>query len=114
MAQEQIEIEVYTNEKGQSPFLKWLNGLKDVIGRAKVRLRLDRLMLGNPSDTKSLGGGLHELRIDFGPGYRLYYGYLRKRLVLLLCRGDKKSQAKDIEKAKLYWNDYRSRHHEKK
>ncbi len=71
--------------------------------------RIDRLAAGNFGDCKSLRGGLYELRIDWGPGYRIYYAVLGKTCVLLLCAGDKRSQSRDIKRALEYWNDYKDR-----
>jgi putative addiction module killer protein len=103
------EIREYLTTAGRSPFDEWLRSLKDVRARAKIRVRLDRLSLGNLGDCKPVGNGVQELRIDFGPGYRLYFGQAGERLILLLCGGDKSSQAKDIEAAHEYWIDYKRR-----
>ena len=94
--------ELYLTAFGRSPFGEWVSSLKDVRGRAKVRVRLDRLQLGNLGDCKPVGGGVQELRIDFGPGYRVYLGQDGKNLILLLCGGDKSTQAKDIQTAHEY------------
>jgi putative addiction module killer protein len=80
-------------------FEKWLRGLKDQRGRAKVLSRIDRLRLGNPGDVKSVGGGVSEMRIDFGPGYRVYV-LQRGDDALLLLGGDKGSQERNIKRAK--------------
>jgi putative addiction module killer protein len=69
--------------------------------------KVKRIALGNFGDTKSLGDGVYELRIDIGPGYRVYYGLDGKTVVLLLSGGDKSTQIKDIKQAKEYWNDYK-------
>ena len=103
------EVEVYQTEEGRSPFSEWIHNLRDRTARARVRTRLARLRLGNFGDTNSLGGGLHELRIDHGPGYRVYFGRAGDRLVLLLCGGTKRTQSRDIEQARIYWRDYRRR-----
>ncbi len=71
-----------------------------------MRARLNRIRLGNFGDCKSVGGGVEELRIDFGPGYRVYYGREGAVVVILLCGGDKRSQAKDIFRAQEYWREY--------
>lgn len=107
------EIEIYLTSQGRAPFLDWLNSLRDAKARAKIRVRLGRITLGNFGDCKYVGDGIFELRIDFCPGYRLYYGLSGEYVVLLLCGGDKSSQQKDIKKAKNYWRDY-SVHYEKK
>jgi len=108
------EIQQYQTVRGKVPFREWLLGLRDVQARARIRARLDRLALGNLGDTKSLGGGIFELRFHFGPGWRVYFGEDRKVLVILLCGGDKGSQAGDIERARKYWKDYLGRTYESK
>ncbi len=100
------EIEIYLTEKGKAPFSDWLESLSDIRARAKIRMRLDRLRLGNFGDSKSVGDGVFELRVDFGPGYRVYYGLVGVQIVLLLCGGDKSSQKKDIRLAKNYWKNF--------
>jgi putative addiction module killer protein len=79
-------------------FDRWLKRLKDQRGRAKILARLDRLLEGNPGDVRQVGEGMTEMRIDFGPGYRVYYTRLGNNYVMLLA-GDKSSQRKDIAKA---------------
>ena len=103
------ELEIYVTEDGRAPFLDWLDALRDMRGRAKVRTRLDRVRLGNFGDCASVGDGVEEVRIDFGPGYRVYFGQFRSEVVLLLCGGDKSTQAKDVQEAKSYWKDYKRR-----
>ena len=103
------EVEVYQTEEGRPPFSEWIRNLRDRTARARIRARLARLRLGNFGDTNSLGGGLHELRIDHGPGYRVYFGRAGDRLVLLLCGGNKRTQSRDIEQARIFWRDYRRR-----
>jgi putative addiction module killer protein len=103
------DIEYYVTEAGKKPFKEWLEGLRDATGRAKVRVRLDRARLGNLGDNRSVGEGVHELKIDFGPGYRVYFALDGTRLILLLLGGDKASQEKDISQAREYWRDHRRR-----
>jgi putative addiction module killer protein len=103
------ELEQYVIPDGQIPFLEWLENLRDRQGQAKIKARLARLRRGNFGDYKSLGDGVFELRIDFGPGYRVYFGQVDKALVLLLCGGDKSNQARDIQTAKAYWAEYEQR-----
>jgi putative addiction module killer protein len=79
-------------------FDKWLKGLRDPIGKAKVAVRIERLKVGNPGDVRPVGEGVSELRIDFGPGYRVYYKQ-QGGLIYLLCGGDKGSQDIDVQKA---------------
>ncbi len=81
-------------------FASWLNGLRDKQGRAKILARIDRLEDGNPGKTKSVGAGVVEMKIDFGPGYRVYYIQRGQLWILLLCGGDKSTQASDIRRAK--------------
>ena len=104
------ELRIYATATGRRPFSEWLDRLKDHRGRDLIRVRLNRVALGNLGDCRSLGGGVHELRVDFGPGYRVYFGQESDRIILLLCAGAKRTQARDIEKANTYWQDYRSRH----
>ena len=80
-------------------FQHWLNGLKDRQARARVQARLDRLALGNPGDAKPLREGVSELRIDYGPGYRVYFMRRGPVIVVLLAGGDKRTQDADIERA---------------
>jgi putative addiction module killer protein len=80
-------------------FVRWLEGLRDLRGRAKVLARIERLIGGNPGDAKPVGDGVSELRINFGPGYRVYYLQKGSTLIILLAGGDKSSQAKDIQAA---------------
>jgi putative addiction module killer protein len=77
----------------------WINALKDRAGRARIQVRVDRLILGNPGQHRDLTGGVSELKIDFGPGYRVYYTRQGGRLLLLLAGGDKSTQQHDIEMA---------------
>ena len=107
------DVEVYETDEGRRPFLEWLDSLRDARTRAKVRVGIDRMSLGNFGRCKTVGSGVSEMKIDFGPGYRLYFGQIPDRLILLLCGGDKGSQQKDIKRAKGYWKEYRSRHGEK-
>lgn len=102
-------VEIYVTSDGKVPFTEWLDGLRDVKARAKIRVRIDRASLGNLGDCSSVGEGVQELRVDFGPGYRVYFAEVGKVIVLLLCGGDKSTQQRDIRKAKEYWKDYRSR-----
>jgi putative addiction module killer protein len=80
-------------------FARWLSKLDDRRARARIALRIDRLALGNPGDVKPVGQGISEMRIDYGPGYRLYFAQRGKVLVLLLCGGTKRTQRADIERA---------------
>lgn len=86
--------------KRTSEFSDWLKDLRDIRARAKILLRIERLSLGNPGDVAPVGEGISELRIPYGPGYRVYYIQRGEELVVLLCGGDKDSQDYDIKTAK--------------
>lgn len=102
------DIEEYLDEKGRSPFGEWLKTLdRDV--RARVRTRIDRIVRGNFGDSRHLAEGVYELRLDFGPGYRIYYGRAGPVVVILLCGGDKSTQRADIDRARRYWLAYSHR-----
>ena len=103
------ELRIYVTEEGRAPFSEWLITLRDPKARAKIRVRLDRVSLGNFGDCHVVGYGVQELRIDYGPGYRVYFGQEGATIVLLLSGGDKSTQTKDIETAKQYWITYRRR-----
>ncbi len=103
---EPITLEVYCDEKGKQPFVKWLEKLRDRHTRARIERRLERLEQGNRGDCKGLGEGLFELRLFFVSGYRVYYGERDRQLILLLCGGDKNSQERDITNAQTLWRDY--------
>jgi putative addiction module killer protein len=100
------QLEIYVTENGRIPFTDWLESLKDKTARFRIKERLDRVSLGNLGDYKSIGEGVYELRLTFGPGYRIYFGQEGEKIILLLCGGDKSTQIKDIKKAKEYWQAY--------
>ena len=102
-------LQEYLTVNGKNPFREWLRGLRDVNARARIRVRLNRIRLGNFGDVESVGGGVSELRIPYGPGYRVYLARTGNTVVLLLCGGDKSSQERDISRAKDYWLDYQRR-----
>ncbi len=104
-----VVLKEYQTAAGNVPLTEWLDHLRDPVNRARIAARLDRLQAGLLGDWKSIGGGIFELRIDVGPGFRVYFGQEGKTLVLLLCGGDKRTQAKDIENAHSYWKDYQGR-----
>ncbi len=104
-----MEIRRYLTEFGGDVFGEWLAELRDLRTRAKIVARIDRLSAGNFGDFKTLRGGLFEMRIDWGPGYRVYYAMVGKVCVLLLCGGDKRKQSSDIRRALEYLKDYRER-----
>jgi putative addiction module killer protein len=92
--------------KKTDEYRDWLDRLRDQAGRARILVRVDRLIHGNPGDHRNLQGGVSELKIDFGPGYRVYYTQRGEQLLLLLIGGDKSSQAKDIAKAQQLAKDF--------
>ena len=99
------EIIIFKNNKGREPFNDWLSTL-DKNTKSRIFARLNRIIGTNLGDYKNLGSGIFELRFDFGSGYRIYFGKDGKKIILLLLGGDKKTQKRDIEKAKQYWEDY--------
>jgi putative addiction module killer protein len=103
-----IDVREYLAEDGSSPYAKWFNAL-NAPAAAKVAIAITRMAQGNLSNTKSVGGGIQEYRIDFGPGYRIYLGRDGERLVILLGGGTKKRQRDDIHRAQNLWADYRGR-----
>ncbi len=88
------ELRIFVNEEGREPFKEWLASLNDSKVRAKIRVRLDRVSLGNLGDCHGVGEGVQELRMDYGPGYRIYLGQDGSTIVLLLCGGDKSTQTR--------------------
>ena len=103
------KVRIYITIDRKRPFKEWLKSLKDIKAVTKIERRLERLEKGNEGDVRSVGNGVSELRIDYGPGYRVYFGQLGAKIVLLLCGGDKSTQAQDLKKAQEYWSDYRRR-----
>jgi putative addiction module killer protein len=104
-----MEVLRYVTESGRDLIREWLDGLRDARAAARVTLRIDRLVVGNFGDCKPLREGVCELRIDYGPGYRVYYAMVGRTCVLLLCAGDKRKQSADIERAVGYLKDYKRR-----
>ena len=100
------EIRYYVEPDGRQPFAEWFADL-ETTARAKVTRAIVRLEQGNFSNVKSVGEGVFEYRIDFGPGYRVYFGPDGQRLVILLTGGTKKRQQSDIDAARAYWRDYK-------
>ena len=101
-----IEIFKYVAKHDWCPFDIWLNDLKDLRAKAQILVRINRLQLGNEGHWRSVGEGVRELKVSVGKGYRVYYGWTGKEIVLLLCGGNKSTQKQDILKAKEYWSDY--------
>ena len=96
-------LEYYLEDDGSEPFTEWLTNLRDRNAHARISARLNRVKLGNFGIVKALGDGVNELKIDYGPGYRLYYAMNGKTVVLLLIGGDKSTQKQDVKIAKAYW-----------
>lgn len=99
----------YQTVAGDCPFREWINSVKDKAVKATVAARINRVHAGTLGDWKPVGDGVFELRIDRGPGYRVYFGRDRRTVVILLTGGEKRSQDSDIKKAKEYWRDYETR-----
>jgi len=104
-----VQVRHYINNAGKDVLDEWLSELTDPRAQAKIAVRINRLAAGNFGDCKSLGRGLYEFRIDWGPGYRIYYAMIGQRCILLLCGGDKRKQAADIDRAVAYFDDYKIR-----
>lgn len=92
---------------GKLPAKDWLNSIKDKLTQAILYKRIRQAALGNFGDHKALGSGVFEMRIDYGPGYRIYYGVHKNEVILLLIGGSKRTQSSDIEKAKTYWTIFK-------
>jgi putative addiction module killer protein len=104
-----IEIRHYVSQTGKDVFDAWLSHLADTRTQARIATRINRLAAGNFGDCKPLRQGLWELRIDWGPGYRVYYAMVGRVCVLLLCGGDKRKQSSDIDRALAYLKEYKER-----
>ena len=106
---DQVEVRIFALESGKEPFTEWHKRLKDKRAQARVDVRIASVRTGNFGDCKSVGEDVYELRIDYGPGYRVYFGKIESTIILLLCGGDKSSQDADIRRAKEYWRDFLGR-----
>lgn len=102
-----FEVLTYEDDQGGRPYTDWLVNLADRQAKARLLVRVSRMAGGNFGDCKPIGDGVWELRIDWGPGYRVYYAQSGKRLILLLTGGDKRKQQADIDSAVSYWNDWK-------
>lgn len=100
------QVKIYETPDGKKPFTIWLESFKDVKTKRRIDSRLDRLEFGNFGDRKLVGDGVYELRLDFGAGYRIYYGEIGNVIVLLLLGGDKSTQERDVKQAKIYFKNY--------
>jgi len=96
-------VKIYQDKHGNEPFTEWLESIKDRVTQARIRRRLRRIELDNLGDHRSVGEGVFELRLHFGPGYRIYYAHVGDEVILLLAGGDKSAQSPDIQRAKRYW-----------
>lgn len=105
---EEKALEIYETANRRSPFIEWIGGL-DGKTQLMIETRLNRVRLGNLGDVKPVGKGVHEFRIDYGPGYRVYFGNVSGRIMILLAGGAKKTQKSDIRKAEAYWQDFKER-----
>lgn len=104
-----VEIRHFVTSSGQNVFETWLNSLRDDVTEARIAARLNRLVAGNFGDCKPVGEGVSELRLDFGPGYRVYFGMMDRTCVLLLGGGTKRTQDSDIVRSIERWKDYKKR-----
>ena len=104
-------VVTYKSESGKVPFNIWLDGLRDRKTRQRILNRLFRVETGHYGDHKLVGDGIVELRLFFGPGYRIYFGEDGDKIVVLLTGGDKNSQNKDIRQAQAYWKEYLNHAH---
>lgn len=109
MEAKEQRIIIFRKGDGKQPFRTWLDGIRDQRAVRKIEARVARVRLGNFGDSKPVGEGVIELRIDYGPGYRAYFGRDGDTIVVLLCGGDKGTQDKDIELAKQYWKEYKEK-----
>jgi putative addiction module killer protein len=103
-----VDVLEYLDHRGHSPYREWFNALNPQAA-AKVTIAVTRLSLGNLSNVKGVGSGVFESKVDFGPGYRVYFGKDGERIVILLGGGSKKRQARDIQDATSRWQDYKAR-----
>lgn len=104
-----FEVRRYRTTAGDEPVTEWLLELNDAQARARINARIARLAAGNFGDCKPLRGGVWELRVDWGPGYRVYYARIGRSVVLLLCAGDKRRQNPDIRRAIEFLDDFKRR-----
>jgi putative addiction module killer protein len=104
-----MELILYEQAEGRSPFKEWLSDLRDKVAHARILTRLRQVEAGNLGDCAPVGEGVLELRIHVGAGFRVYCGRSGNEWVILLCGGDKASQKKDIQRAKQFWADWKRR-----
>jgi putative addiction module killer protein len=104
-----LEVVHFLDETGFDPFQDWFDRLRDQTAAVRILNRLGRVEAGNFGDCKSVGAGVWELRIDHGPGYRVYYARAGQTIILLLCGGDKRTQQVDIARAAGFWQQFQKR-----
>ena len=104
-----MQVQRYQTAEGRFPVTEWLESRRDRTARPRIVAALDKLQFGSRGDWRSVGEGVWEMRLHFGPGYRVYCGQRGTEFILLLCGGDKGSQARDIETAHDYWKDFKIR-----
>ncbi len=102
-------VETYVTQKGEDVFHAWVDGLSDMRAQVLIDKTIAKIRLGNFGDYKSVGEGVQEVRLDYGPGYRVYFAEHGATLVILLCGGTKKRQEKDIAQAKRFWTEWKAR-----
>ncbi len=111
---DKLAVDAYRTSSGKEPFTEWLDSIRDKTTQSRIKKRMDRVEDGNMGDYKQLGTNLYELRLNFGPGYRIYYSiYFTEsdsKTILILCAGDKSSQTRDIQRAKEYSLDAEQRY----
>jgi len=105
---EASDVMEYLTEDGRSPFGEWFEAL-EVAKSSKIVTAITRMKNGNMSNVRPVGSGVYENKIDFGPGYRIYFGNDGRQLIILLAGGTKRGQSRDIDRAKGYWKDYKNR-----
>ncbi len=103
------EVRQYTTLDGRKPFEEWAESIRDTKTHTKVLGRISRVRRGNLGDHQHLDGGLYELKIDYGAGYRIYFGEVNRRKILLLWGGSKRTQSRDIQRARGYWEEFKKR-----
>lgn len=109
MEHQELNIQVYMREDGTSPYYEWLSSIRDKKLKARIYVRIDKLACGHFGDFKSVGAGVFELRLAFGPGFRIYFCLSGNQILILLMGGDKSSQYKDIVLAKKLYSEFKER-----
>lgn len=104
-----LKVQEYIAESGNWVVREWTNQLKDIKARSIIKRRIYHLQFGNLGDYKYVDGGIYEMRIHYGPGYRIYFGRIEDVIIVLLCGGDKSTQKHDIIKAQRYWQIFKEK-----